>query len=221
MSIPFSKEQLSAPVPKLPLNDPRLDAPVYIEISIRKESIRWKPRHAQSPWTLRDCVPSTWINKHVHCIEQVTFIGIDRFGRVGLGMESAENETLDMWTSRIGLWRSSQYWQSKIYGREGNRLLGDFQFYAVGHWLRFDKITDEEKIAVLKRHIARHNQKIQRYQEFLIDPCMTASNKKWKRIGLTRERRRLGQAMDLLSGLGVPLDLSIVNAGKTGQLSLF
>lgn len=223
MTIPFSKEQLAAPVPHIPLDDPRLAEPVYLEVSSPRERLRRNYRYVQSPWTLRDCVPSVWINKHVQHIEPVTFIGTDRFGRVGLGMLSSGGSSLDMWTSQLGIWRSSayHYCSSKVHDQEGNKLHGDFEFYAVDNWFRFDMMSDEEKIVLLKRYIERHNRDICSLRRYLDDSAPGKVIKRYRRNEIEENRRCIARAKTALSSLGCALDLDVINAGISGQLSLF
>jgi hypothetical protein len=221
---PFTQEELDAPVPQIPLDDPRLSAPVYVEVSTTGQSRRDESHYERSPWTIRDCVPSTWVNKHIHCFQEITFAGIDRFGNVGLGEKGTEGVTLYQWWDWTGIWRTyyrQTSWHRTFLYPEPDADDGELTFYAVENWLRFDTMTVEAKIAVLKRHVARHNWEIQRHQRDLADPNRDTCNRRISRDCLKRERQYLDQAVALLQSLGVPIDTEIVNAGRTGQLSLF
>lgn len=219
MPIPFTKKQLDASVPQIPLDDPRLNAPVYLEVATREQRIRGDYRYSRSPWTIRDCVPSTWINKHCHTFHKITFVGVNHFGDIGLGESGTEKASLMYWSDSTGIWRSSHYWYVRN-PPEQEDAPDPSLFYVVEHWLRFDTMDDEEKIIVLKKHIEHHNREIQKYQRSLDLPNFPffKERERQKRV---REREKLEQVKRLLLGLGVTLDLGIINAGKTGQLSLF
>lgn len=214
MALAFDKEELTSnPVPHLALDHPRLNARVYSTIHVGRQAVRdW--RYEPTPWTLRDCVPSTWINRWIYSRTEVTFAGLDRFDRVGLGtkedVESDYRHVWMNWNSSIGLWRGF-----------GDTLRGPVvDAYVVEHWTRWDVLGKEARIKLLSAAVAYHN----REHEFELQhasECASETMARFYRRGARRHAQEARETLQALAALGATIGLDEVNRGRQGQLALF
>lgn len=218
MRLPFTERELAVLVPQVPLDDLRTCVPVYLRVP-GPEPIRFSDRHyVRTPWLIRECVPSVWINKYVHHFCEVGYIGVGRFGNVGFGKAGTEGTSLKDWWHQVGIWRSTRYNNVRQHP-ELEDAPPPYHFFAVEHWLRYDTMTVEQKASVLKGHIARHNWEIERYLRVVQEE--RGSQKRYRERQLSQERKTLEAAKSLILGLGGSIGMDLINAGKTGQLSLF